>query len=104
MIRRLLALVIVLALVYAGWHVGVVWSQYRKFQDDVRNVALFGNDKTDDDLKSKVMDLASQNQVPLQPDAIAITRRAGEVTIEAHYTQAVTVLPGYTRSLDFAVK
>ena len=52
MIRRLVALVIVLALVYAGWHVGVVWSHYRKFQDDVRNVALFGNDKTDDDLKS----------------------------------------------------
>jgi hypothetical protein len=104
MIRRLIALLIVLTVVYAGWNVGVVWSHYRKFQDDVRNVALFGNDKSDDDLKAKVMDLASQNHVPLQPDAIAITRRAGEVEIAAHYTETVKILPGYTRPLDFTVK
>jgi len=104
MIRRLVALVVVLAVVYAGWNVGVVWSHYRKFQDDVRNVALFGNDKSDDDLTAKVMDLASQNQVPLQPEAVSVTRHAGEVTIAAHYTQMVKILPGYTRTIDFTVK
>jgi hypothetical protein len=104
MIRRLIALVAVLALVYAGWNVGVVWSHYRKFQDDVRNVALFGTNKADDDLKTQVMDLASRNQVPLQPEAIAITRRAGEVRIEAHYTEVVKILPGYTRPMDFTVR
>jgi hypothetical protein len=104
MIRRLIALLVVLALVYAGWNVGVVWSHYRKFQDDVRNVALFGNDKTDEDLRSRVMDLAAQNQVPLQPDAVSIQRRAGEVVIQAHYTQNVKILPGYTRAIDFNVK
>lgn len=104
MIRRLIALLVVAGLVYAGWNVGIVWSHYRKFQDDVRDVALFGNDKTDDDLKAKVMQLAGQNEVPLQPDAIAIQRRAGEVTIEAHYTQTVRILPGYARPIDFTVK
>jgi hypothetical protein len=104
MIRRLIALVIVLAFVYAGWNVGVAWSHYRKFQDDVRNAALFGNDKTDDDLRSKVMNLAAQNQVPLQPEAVSIQRRAGEVVIQAHYTQVVKILPGYSRAVDFDVK
>ena len=104
MIRRLIALVVVLALVYAGWNVGVVWSHYRTFQDDVRNVALFGNDKTDDDLKAKVMQLAGENDVPLQPEAVSIQRRAGEVVLQAHYTQTVKLLPGYTRPFDFTVK
>ena len=104
MIRRLIVLVIALACVYAGWNVGVAWSHYRKFQDDVRNAALFGNDKTDEDLQSKVMDLAAQNKVPLQPDAVSIQRRAGEVVITAHYTQVVKILPGYTRAIDFDVK
>ena len=104
MIRRLIALVIAAAVAYAAWNVSVVWSHYRKFQDDVRNVALFGNDKTDDDLKARVIELAGQNQVPLQPDAIAIQRRGGETTIEAHYTQIVKVLPGYSRPFDFTVK
>ena len=104
MIRRLIALVVVLALVYAGWNVGVVWSRYRTFQDAVRNVALFGNDKTDDDLKAKVMQLAGENEVPLQPEAVSIQRRAGEVVIQAHYTQTVKLLPGYARPFDFTVK
>jgi hypothetical protein len=104
MIRRLLALVIVAALVYAGWNVGVAWSHYRKFQDDVRNVALFGNDKSDDDLKAQVMDLASRNQVPLEPEAVAVSRRAGEVTIEAHYSELVKIAPCYAHRFDFTVR
>ena len=104
MIRRLIGLVIVAAIVYAGYNVGTTWVRYRKFQDAVRDTALFGNDKTDDQVRAKVMDQASQNQIPLSPDDVTIERRAGEVVIQAHYVETVKILPGYTRPFDFTVK
>ena len=104
MIRRLIALVFVAAIVYAGYNVGTAWAHYRKFQDAVRDTALFGNGKTDDDLRTKIMEQASQNQVPLSPDDVTIARRAGEVVIGAHYVQTVKILPGFTRDFDFTVK
>jgi hypothetical protein len=104
MIRRLIALVFVAAIVYAGYHVGTVWVHYRTFQDAVRDTALFGNGKTDDDLKAKIMDEASRNQIPLSSDDVTITRRGGQVVIEARYVQTVTILPGVTRRIDFTAK
>ena len=104
MIRRVVALVLVAALVYAGWHVGIAWFHYRNFQDSVRDTALFGQGKTDDALKAKVMELASQNGVPLDAETITIERPAGEVRIQAQYTDSVKILPGYTRPVTFTVK
>ena len=103
MIRRVVTLVVVAALLYAGWHVAVAWSRYRKFQDSVREVALFGSDKTDDALKTRVMELAVESQIPMSPDAVTVEHRAGEVTIEAHYTETIKILPGYLRQFEFAI-
>jgi hypothetical protein len=104
MIRRLIALAFVAALVFAGYNVSTAWFHYRTFQDSVRDTALFGNGKTDEQLKAKVMEDASQNQIPLSPDDVTIARRAGEVRIEAHYVQTVKILPGYSRRVDFTAK
>lgn len=104
MIRRLIALVFAAAFVYAGYNVGTAWVHYRKFQDAVRDTALFGNGKSDDDLRTKIMEEASQNEIPLSSDNVTIARRAGEVVIQARYVQAVKILPGYTRQFDFTAK
>jgi hypothetical protein len=104
MIRRLVGLIVVAAAVYAGWHVSVVWFHYQRFQDGVHETALFAEGKSDDALKSRVMELAGENDVPLDPDYITITRAAGRTTITASYAQVVSVLPGYTRRFDFDVK
>jgi hypothetical protein len=104
MIRRLVALIIVAGLVYAGYNVSTAWFQYRTFQDAVRDAALFGNDKTDDQLKARIMDEASKHQIPLSPDDVTITRRAGEVLIEAHYVETIRILPGYSRQVDFTAQ
>jgi hypothetical protein len=106
MIRRLISLLIFAAIVYAGWNVGAVWFHYNQFKDTVREIALFGGGKADETLKGSVMDSATANRVPLDPDFIQITRRAevgvGEhVTIKVAYAQIVQVLPGYQRRFDF---
>jgi hypothetical protein len=104
MLRRLLSLVVFVAFAYAGWNVAVVWFHYREFQDGVRDTALFAEGKSDDALRDRVMQLATDNDVPLDPDDITIERAAGRTTITALYTTTVKILPGYTRQFDFTAK
>ena len=70
MIRRLVSVLIVLAIAYAGYHVGIVFFHDQEFRDAVRNVALFGSGKSDDALKDGVMSAAADNDIPLDRDYI----------------------------------
>src|SRR4051794_31322168 len=106
MIRRLISLLVVAGILYAGWNVGQVWFHYNQFKDSVKEIALFGGGKAEDTIKGSVMAAASANDVPLDADYIQVSRRAevgvGEhITIKFSYAQIVKVLPGYQRRFDF---
>ena len=103
MIRRLIGLIVFGLFAYAGWHVGLSWFHYQRFQDGVREAALFGRDKTDDVLRAQVMNLAQQNDVPLDDDFITIQRQTDKVRISATYAELVAVLPGYKKRFDYTV-
>lgn len=108
-IKRVVSIVIFLLLVNAGVRVGFVFFHDQQFKDAVRELALFAGQppgKTDEVLRLKVMELAQENQVPLDPDYIEIIRRAApgigdKVTIKFQYAVMVSMAPGYQRRFDF---
>jgi hypothetical protein len=102
-IRRLFGLAVFLLVVHAGVRGGMVWMRYQNFKDGVREAALFSGTKTDDVLREQVMQLAQQNEIPLDPDAMTIDRSGGSVTIKASYVAMVEWLPGYRRPWAFQV-
>ena len=63
--------------------------------------------KSDEVIKAKVMDLAQDNQIPLDPDyrrgvAPQCARGLGEkITIKFAYAVMVPVVPGFERRFDF---
>jgi hypothetical protein len=109
MIKKVLSLIVFLLLVNAGVRVGMVYYHDQQFKDAVRELALFAGQppgKTDEALRAKVMQLAQDNQIPLDPDFIEILRNnfAGigeKVTIKFWYAVMVPVLPGYPRRFEF---
>ena len=103
MIRRLLGLAVFLLIVHAGVRGSVVWFHYQNFKDGVREAALFAGTKTDEALKAQVMQLAQDNRIPLDPDAISVNRAGGSVTIRASYVEIVQWEPGYRRPWAFEV-
>jgi len=103
MIKKLITLAVFLALAYATFNVGTVWIRYQQFQDAVREIALFGSDKTDDQLRARVMERAERDKVPLDSENVRIERVADRVTITASYVETIKVLPGYERQWQFAV-
>jgi hypothetical protein len=106
MIKKVLSLVIFLLLANAAFRVGVVYFHDQQFKDAIRELALFSSNKPDELLRTKIMELAAQNQVPLDPDFIEITRKiipgVGEhAVIKLAYAVMVPVIPGKPRRFEF---
>ena len=82
-IRRLFSLVVILLIANATVRVGLVWIHYQKFKDAVSETVLFAGTKPDDALRDKVMQIARDNSVPLDPTFVTIDRAGGGLTISA---------------------
>ena len=109
MIKRVVSVIIFLLLANAAVRVGFVFFHDQQLKDSVRELALFAGQppgKSDEALRAKVMDFAHENQVPLDPDYVEISRRASpgigeKVTIKFSYAVMVPLATGYQRRFDF---
>ena len=104
MIKTLIKLAIVVLLANAIWRAGSAYLSYYKFQDAVTDVAIKSRDKTDEELRTKVMALAMEYDEPIDPDAVTIKREGTHVVIEGEYTKPVALLPGYEYQWKFSVR
>ena len=109
MIKRILSLIVFLLVVNAAYRAGMVYFHDQQFKDAVREYAILAGQppsKPDEVIRAKVMDLAQENQVPLDPDYLEISRRASpgmgeKITVKFSYAVNVALLPGYQRRFDF---
>jgi len=106
MIKKLVGIVVFLLIANAGVRAALVFFHDQQFEDAVRETALFGAGKPDETLRLAIMKAASENQIPLEPDYIEITRRSvvgvnDKVVIKTAYAVLVPLAPGYTRRFDF---
>jgi hypothetical protein len=108
-IKKIVSLLIFLLLVNAAYHLAMVFFHDQQFKDAIREYAILCGQpppKTDDVIRAKVMDLAQENQIPLDPDYVEISRRSGQglgekVTIKFAYAVMVPLAPGFQRRFDF---
>src|SRR5574338_669400 len=95
MLRRVIELLVALVLIYAGWHAGVAYFHYYQFTDAIGELALFAGTSTEDQLKERVVQLAQQYKIPLDPSVITIHTNPDVTQITAPYTERVNLLPNY---------
>jgi len=108
-VKRIVSLLLFLLVMNAGLRLGLVYLHDQRFKDAVRELALFAGQppaKSDEVLRAKVMELARDFEIPLDPDYIEISRRAAagigeKVTIKFAYAVMVPLVPGYQRRFDF---
>jgi hypothetical protein len=109
LIKRIISVVVFLLLANAGVRVGQVYFHDQQFKDAVRELAIVSGQppsKSDEVLVGKVMGLAQENQVPLDPDYVEISRQnvAGigeKITIKFSYAVMIQLLPGFNQRFDF---
>jgi hypothetical protein len=106
MIKRIIGLIVFLLAANAGIRVALVYFHDQQFTDGVRELSLFSGNKSEELVRSKVMELAVQNQIPIDPDFIEITKKSvpgmgDHAVIKVSYAVMVPVFPGNLRRFQF---
>jgi hypothetical protein len=102
-ISTLIWLVVMVALIYAGFKVIPVLVTEYQFQDFMQTTARFASvnrNTTAADISKSVMDEATKQAIPLQPDDIHVTAQSGDISISADYSVTVD-LNVYQLTLNF---
>src|SRR5882724_6310109 len=86
----------------ALWRIGSAYVSFYRFKDSVRFAAMDLR-KSEDALRTNILELASTYDVPLAEDAITIRREAQHTLVGGSYTTPIAVLPGYEYKWPFSV-
>jgi hypothetical protein len=106
MIKKVISLVVFLLLANAGIRVALVYFHDQQFKDAIRELSLFSGGKAEEVIRAKVMELATENQIPLDPDFVEMTRKVtpgvgDHFVIKVAYAVMVPVVPGNPRRFQF---
>lgn len=93
--KAIIQLVIAALILHATWKAGTVYMRYYQFRDDIQQIAQFGVQKADNELRNGVMDASRRNEIPLDPDAVTVRRQNYHIIIDANYTEQVELVPRY---------
>jgi hypothetical protein len=95
MIRLIVKLALAALIANAAWRVGSVYASFYKFKDAVQETTQYGGDKSDDELRARIVELGSEYDLPINDETFRV-RHVGEHTItDGAFTRPIDVLPNY---------
>jgi hypothetical protein len=102
-VRNLIRLAVLLLIAHALFRFVPVYVHHYQFKDAVAETALFAKDRTDTELVDRVMTLAERYQIPLERDAVQVSRDKLMTYITLTYEEQIEWVPSYRRPMPFTV-
>lgn len=104
MIRTVLKLAVVALVANATWQLFGAFSPHYRFKDGVQYAAQYRGDISDEALHQKILDLASQFDVPVTAADLSVRTREDKHTIvDLSYVRKVDLAPGFTYPCPFSI-
>src|SRR4026209_747757 len=103
MVKNLVRLAVLLLIAHALYRFVPVYMHYYQFKDAVAETALFAKDWTDIELVDRVMSLAERYQIPIERDAVQVSRDPRMAYITLAYEEQIEWVPTYKRTMPFSV-
>jgi len=103
LIKLVIKLAIVALVANAVWHTMVAYTSFYKFKDAVQQTTQFGSDKSIDQLKTRIVALASDHDQPLSEDDLTIRREGSHTFVDGSYSKSIDLLPGYSQPWTFEI-
>jgi hypothetical protein len=103
MLRNLVRLAVLLLIAHALYRVVPVYLHYYQFKDAVAEAALFSKDRSDADLVERVMQLAQRYEIPIEREAVQVTRDRQFTYINVAYEEELEWVPSYKRPMPFTI-
>jgi|SRR5581483_9465100 len=91
--KTIIKLIFAALIVNACVRAGAAFWRYYQFKDEVQSAALFMSARPDAEIQSRVMEVAAQLHVPVQPQDVVVIRRMNHTLINAVYTDVIEILP-----------
>ena len=93
MIKTFVRLAIVALLANAAWQIFTVYWAHFKFTDAVETTTQFRGDKTDAQLRERILELAAQFDVPISDENLTIQVVDNHTVVDTSYTRPVEFVP-----------
>jgi len=101
MIKFLIKLALSALIAHATWRIGSAYLSHYRFKDAAREAAMTPR-VNDAQLRARIMELASENDAPLEDENLTIARNPGHILVDAGYVRSIEVLPGFPYAWQFA--
>lgn len=93
MLGKLIKLAIVVLILHGVWRAGSAYWVFYRFEDGLQEIAQFGGNSSDGELRARVGKLAGDLEVPVSPEAVEIRRTQARLFIDAGYDTEIQLLP-----------
>jgi hypothetical protein len=102
-LKFIVKLLIAALIANAAWHVMSAYASFWKFKDAVAQTAQFGNDKSVAMLKNRILQLATEYDLPVDDNSFTVTRSRESLhtVVDGSYTREIELVPGYSRPWPF---
>ena len=106
MIKTLIKVAIALAIINAAFHAGEAAWRYYQLKDATQQLIIFGSQEHTNELHNRIVQKATELQVPLLPENITVHRQGTRTFVDASYTQPVEYFPNqvYPVELKFSIE
>jgi hypothetical protein len=102
LLKKLVSLALVALAANATWHLFLAYSAHYKFRDAVRYAAQNRGEKSDDDLRDQIVDIASDADVPVQPAGVVVTHEGIATEVTVSYTRPIEIVPNRMSNWSFS--
>jgi hypothetical protein len=102
LIKLLLKLALAALIANAAFRVGMAYLSFYRFTDAVQQTTQFSGGKSDEELSARVVELASEYDMPLAVNGFTITHSEDHTIVDGAFIRPVEVLPGYKYPWPFS--
>ena len=99
--KSIIKLIIAALIVHACWKSGIVFWRYYKLKDGAHNTALFAGTRSEAEIHGRVMEIAHQLDVPLDPEKLSVRKEPNHIYINTAYTDKIEFVPTYFYPWEF---
>ena len=95
MLKLLIKLALAGLIANASWRTGSAYLSFYRFKDAVTETTQYRREKSDDELRQRILEIASKYDVPLSEETVTVRRQNDHTLVDGSYTQLIDMLPGY---------
>jgi hypothetical protein len=102
-LKLIIKLAIVALIANATWRVGSAYVNFYRFRDAVQETTQFRGDKTDAQVHDRIVELASQYDIPITDETLTVRRADTHTVVDGSYKRPIDLVPGVTYQWPFTV-